>query len=255
VAQGNLTARQILSSSYTGGDYVLEAYGKQVSGRVWGVGARVNGANNLYSINLYGDLNTTNNLYSYSWVNNPTSIATNTLGRAAVGQVNANTWYKLTAKVHSSQLDIYKDGTLQIQVTDTQFPTGGIALYGERSTVAEFNNVLVRKYAATDPTTTVDQAASQVLSSLTLNPTTVAGANSSQGTVVLAAPAPSGGAIVSLASDNAAVATVPTSVTVAAGATSATFTVTTVDVSTPNYIAISATYNSVAVSATLYVYP
>src|SRR6266849_1466336 len=34
--------RQILASSYTGTDYVLQAHGKQVSGRVWGVGVRVN---------------------------------------------------------------------------------------------------------------------------------------------------------------------------------------------------------------------
>ena len=42
VAQGYLTASpQILKSIYTDTDYVLEAYGKQLQGRVWGLGARV----------------------------------------------------------------------------------------------------------------------------------------------------------------------------------------------------------------------
>src|SRR2546425_10687720 len=63
------------------------------------------------------------------------------------------------------------------------------------------------------------------LSSVTLNPTSVVGGNPSTGTVTLTAPAPAGGAVVTLVSTGA-VASVPASVTVPAGATSATFTVT-----------------------------
>src|SRR2546425_4097410 len=65
------------------------------------------------------------------------------------------------------------------------------------------------------------------LSSLSLNPTSVTGGNSSTGTVTLSGAAPSGGAQVTLSSSNTVVARVPSSVTVAAGATSATFTVST----------------------------
>ncbi len=57
------------------------------------------------------------------------------------------------------------------------------------------------------------------LSSLALNPTSVAGGNSSTGTVTLSGPAPAGGAQVALSSSNTAAATVPSSVTVPAGAT------------------------------------
>ena len=65
-----------------------------------------------------------------------------------------------------------------------------------------------------------------VLNGLTLNPTTVVGGNSSTGTVTLSGPAPSGGVVVKLGSSST-YATVPSTVTVTAGATSATFTVST----------------------------
>src|SRR3989441_3471564 len=65
-----------------------------------------------------------------------------------------------------------------------------------------------------------------LLSSLAVSPTTVTGGSNSTGTATLDGPAPAGGAQVTLSSDNTA-ATVPASVTVPAGATSVTFTVTT----------------------------
>src|SRR5262245_53278052 len=65
------------------------------------------------------------------------------------------------------------------------------------------------------------------LSSLSLSPSTVTGGETSQGTVTLASPAPAGGVVVSLASTDTTVATVPASITVPAGASSATFTVST----------------------------
>ena len=65
------------------------------------------------------------------------------------------------------------------------------------------------------------------LSNLTLNPAAVNGGDPSTGTVTLGSPAPAGGVQVALTSSDTRWATVPASVTVPAGATSATFTVTT----------------------------
>jgi hypothetical protein len=65
------------------------------------------------------------------------------------------------------------------------------------------------------------------LSSLTVNPTDVVGGDLATGTVTLSTAAPSGGFVIDLSSDNTAAATVPASVTVPAGSTSANFTVTT----------------------------
>jgi hypothetical protein len=70
-------------------------------------------------------------------------------------------------------------------------------------------------------------AASPSLSSFTVSPTSVTGGTSATGTVRLSAAAPAGGTLVSLGSNLPNVATVPSSVTVPAGATSATFTITT----------------------------
>ena len=64
------------------------------------------------------------------------------------------------------------------------------------------------------------------LSSISLNPSSVIGGNPSTGTVTLTAAAPAGGVAVVLGADTNIV-TVPASVTVAAGATSADFTVST----------------------------
>lgn len=90
------------------------------------------------------------------------------------------------------------------------------------------------------------------MKSLTLSPTTVRGgfANST-GTVTLTGPAPSGGRVVTLTSSNTAVAKVPSSVTVPAGYSTATFTVTTYRVGYTRYVTISAANGGVTKSATL----
>jgi len=89
------------------------------------------------------------------------------------------------------------------------------------------------------------------VSSLTMNPTSVTGGvQSSTGTVTLSAPAPAGGAQVALSSSNGA-ASVPASVTVPAGATSAIFTVNTSIVLVSTSANISASYNSTTATATL----
>ena len=93
------------------------------------------------------------------------------------------------------------------------------------------------------------------LSSLSLNPTSVTGGNSSTGTVTLSGAAPAGGATIALSSSNTAAATVPSSVTVAAGVTSATFTVSTSAVAASTTVTISGTYSGATRSASLTVTP
>ncbi len=92
------------------------------------------------------------------------------------------------------------------------------------------------------------------VSNVSLNPGSLAGGVSSTGTVSLTGPAPAGGSVVSLASNNS-VATVPSSVTVAQGATSATFTVTTAAVASVVSPVITATLGASSKSATLKVNP
>jgi len=92
------------------------------------------------------------------------------------------------------------------------------------------------------------------VTSASLSPATVVGGSSSTGTVTLSGAAPAGGALVTLTSNNAA-AQVGASVTVTAGAKTATFPVTTSTVATTTSSSISATYNSSTKSAALTVNP
>jgi subtilase family serine protease len=91
------------------------------------------------------------------------------------------------------------------------------------------------------------------LSSLSLNPVTVAAGQPSTGTVTLSAPALEGGAIVALASSNNAAATVPESITIPQGLTSGAFTVTTKAVTSDTPVTITASYLGATTTATLMV--
>ena len=119
--------------------------------------------------------------------------------------------------------------------------------------VAHFSYVRSRKYAATVPTMTIGAVTTNGVSvaSVTVNPTVVVGGTSSQGTVTLSGPAPTGGATVTLTSSNTAAAQVPASVVVAAAASTATFTITTSAVSSPTTSTISASFGGTKPTATL----
>lgn len=82
------------------------------------------------------------------------------------------------------------------------------------------------------------------LQSLSLVPSAIGAGNTSTGQVTMSNPAPTGGALVALSSSDTAVATVPATVTVPEGATSATFSVTTAPVDLGSTQTISASYAS-----------
>jgi hypothetical protein len=92
------------------------------------------------------------------------------------------------------------------------------------------------------------------LSSVAVNPTSVTGGTSSQGTVTLTSPAPAGGFAVSLSSSHAA-ATVPAGVTVAQGSTSATFAIATSAVTQSTPVTITASAGGITRTAILTVTP
>jgi hypothetical protein len=90
---------------------------------------------------------------------------------------------------------------------------------------------------------------------LTITPTSLTAGTSAQGQVRLSQVAPSGGAIVSLYTSNAAVAVPPVTVTVPAGSVSAVFPISTKSVSTPTQVTITATYIGASDTAVLTVNP
>jgi len=89
------------------------------------------------------------------------------------------------------------------------------------------------------------------LSSLTLNPSTVTAGGASTGTVVLGGAAPSGGWVVNLSTGNPSLVTLPKSVTVPAGAVSATFKISVQAVTTSFTSTITATDAYATKTATL----
>jgi len=137
-------------------------------------------------------------------------------------------------------------GATSANFTITTFPSAGTTVQLSATLV---DTILFAALGVNPP------AASATLSSVTVSPATAVGGNSSTGTVTLSAAAPSGGAVVTLSSSNTAVATVPASVTVAAGSTSKTFTVTTQPVASSTPVTISGSFGGATSSAVLTVAP
>lgn len=88
------------------------------------------------------------------------------------------------------------------------------------------------------------------LSALSVHPSTVKDGSSSTGVVELNGPAGSGGLVVSIASNNTAV-TVPRTVTIAAGHSSATFAITTTAVTVQTTVTLTATLGAASQTATI----
>jgi len=91
---------------------------------------------------------------------------------------------------------------------------------------------------------------SPVVVAVTVSPNTLVAGLSATGTITLSGPAPAGGQLVSLSTNNVS-ATVPATVNVPQGATSATFSVTTVSVPADVTVTITASANLRSSSATL----
>ena len=89
------------------------------------------------------------------------------------------------------------------------------------------------------------------LASLALAPTRVVGGSPATGTVTLSAAATGAGAVVALKSSNTALVTVPVSVTVAAGANTANFAVSTRSTRLAKNVTITATWQGKSVNAVL----
>lgn len=93
------------------------------------------------------------------------------------------------------------------------------------------------------------------LSAVSVTPTSVVGGTTAQGRITLTSAAPSGGAVVTLSSANPSVVSVPASVTIAAGASSATFGINTSAVAANTNVTITATYGGVSRTTTLSLTP
>src|SRR5207248_2840902 len=148
------------------------------------------------------------------------------------------------ARVVNDHIDI---GAFEVQPAPTPTPTATPKPTPRATPTPVRTPPASRALEATSVTAT--------LASMTLNPATLTGGANSTGTVTLSAAAPAGGAVVALTSSNTNAATVPPSVTVAAGATTATFTVATKIVTVGTVAIITPTYNGISKAVGLVVNP
>jgi uncharacterized protein YjdB len=182
----------------------------------------------------------------------------------AVSGITDNTWYWLTMKwtqngpgtfnVYDSSLNLV--GT--VNFTDTfnsplqAFQLGNTSgTPGETGITTYFDDFIVDYTHGNFPL--LPQIPASL--NLVLNPATVTNGNTSAGTLTLSAPAPSGGATITLSSSSPTVASVPPNVTIPAGMTSASFAVSTGTVTFSAAVTITAAYGSLTANATVTVLP
>ena len=180
---------------------------------------------------------------------NPTSILG---GNSSTGTIKLNTvagtgGLTITLASDHSEATVPASVTIASGASTASFTINTVGVNSQTS-------VVIRASLGGTPKTATLTITPTSLSAITLNPTKVSGGSSSTGTVTLTGPAGSGGAVLSLSSDNAA-ATVPASVTVPAGQTTANFNVTTVTVATVTNPTIAAHLNGTTQQAILAINP
>jgi hypothetical protein len=180
-------------------------------------------------------------------------------------------WYHLAGVRQANVLYLYVNGVLRATTPEAvptdianaaplmigsvhpgiQFMNGSIdemAVFGRALTAAEVEAIVVAGSAG------MCRTSGSLLTSLTLKKPIVAGCKPVTGTVTLSAPAPAGGAVVTL-SETLASGSVPASVTIPAGAMSKTFKVTTTARADAEAGTVSATYGGTTLITPLTIRP
>ena len=185
--------------------------------------------------------------------------------------VALNTWYHVAAVYNAAArtLDIYINGvldnglltgvaTVPAAIAIPNLPmtigkrSGGFYFNGMIDNLRVYNRVLSAAELQTDMNTPVGVSGATLptVSTLSCNPTSLSSGAGSVCTAALTQAAPSGGTAVTL-SDNSTLLTVPTSVTVVSGATTATFTVTAGSITSDQNAIVTASLNGVSKTATI----
>jgi Big-like domain-containing protein/VCBS repeat protein len=160
-----------------------------------------------------------------------------------------------SGNVGSEGLVTFTDGSVTL---GTVPPVGGVATL-PTSSLAVGTHLITANYADTANKFTSNSSGPSLftvlplISTFTLSTSSVTGGTSVTGTVTLDAPAPAGGAVVTLSS-NSPSATVPPTFTIASG-TSGTFTVSTTAVTSPVQVTITVSYDGSSATATLTINP
>ncbi len=158
---------------------------------------------------------------------------------APSGPVSAYNWQVSTSSSFTTTALVGTTDGAVTQATVTNIPNG---TYFWRVQAA--NGATTSPYSAARSFTITGTTAPPTLTGLGLNPGNVKGGQSAIGTVFLSLPAPLAGTTVALSNNAPSVASVPSSVTVPAGQTTANFTITTQAVTSNWTAVITATLGS-----------
>jgi len=177
--------------------------------------------------NVSGASNTVTAATQGSDTTAPTVPANLTAAGSSSTTIDLN-WTASTDNFAVTGYKVFRDGgaTEIATVSTTSFSDTGLAVNSTHSyTVAAFDAAGNQSANSNSASATTQLAGALV--SLSLNPATVTAPASSTGTVTLSGPAPANGLTITLTSSDTRKARVPATVTVPAGQSSATFTVTT----------------------------
>jgi subtilisin family serine protease len=181
----------------------------------------------------------------------PTSVQGGTTATATVTLTG-------TAPTGGTAVTVFSDATAATVPASVTVPAGQSSTTFTVSTSAvssATSATLTATVGAVSRTATLQitaPTAAVSLSSFAVNPTSILGGSGVTGLVTLSRVAPAGGLTVSLSSGNAA-ATVPAGVSIAAGTSTASFTITTRSVSVDTPVTLAATYNGSSRTAILLV--
>lgn len=208
--------------------------------------------------NAVKESNESNNIFTRTiTVLNSTSLtgvavnpATVTGGTAATGTVTLSGSAPAGGVVVTLASNNTNAATVPASVTVAAGSTTATFAVTTRAVAASAGVTITASYFGVNKTAALTVQAS-ALSALTVSPTSLTGGSSSTGTVTLNSPAAPGGAVVSLSNSNTNAATIPASVTVAAGSKTATFTIVTKAVITNTVVSITAASGGVSRSASL----
>lgn len=157
------------------------------------------------------------------------SVPTGLTATSAGASVIDLSWTASTDNLGVVGYKVFRDGgatEVATVTTGTSFSDIGLTVGSTHSyTVAAFDAANNQSAKSTSSSATTQVAGALI--SLTISPTTVTAPTASTGTVTLSGPAPAGGLTITLRSSETRKATVPQTITVLAGQTSRTFTITT----------------------------
>jgi YVTN family beta-propeller protein len=187
----------------------------------------------------------TNKVYVANYYSNNVTVIDGATNAAATVPAGS---YPYAVAVNSVTNNIYVPnyGSNNVTVIEGATNVTTTTPVGQQPVAVAVNPVTNRAYVVDNGSNEVsviygDPIVTQVLG-LSLNPATLVGGGNSVGTITLSNPAPAGGVMVVLSSDNAAVQ-VPASVAVPSGSTGASFSVTTSAVDNPVVATVTATLN------------